>query len=80
MAIYVKDEPGALAFPSVMGGPIHQCNFNRMSAWPQAVQAIGMPGLHFHDLRHHGKPVRPTAAPGSATSWRAWATTANEPR
>jgi hypothetical protein len=25
-----------------------------MSAWPQAVASIGMPGLHFHDLRHTG--------------------------
>jgi integrase len=54
MAIYVKDEPGALVFPGVMGGPIRRCNFNKMSAWPQTVEAIGMPGLHFHDLRHTG--------------------------
>jgi hypothetical protein len=25
-----------------------------MSAWPDAVEAIGMTGLHFHDLRHTG--------------------------
>jgi integrase len=25
-----------------------------MSAWPHAVESIGMPGLHFHDLRHTG--------------------------
>ena len=25
-----------------------------MSAWPYAVESIGMPGLHFHDLRHTG--------------------------
>ena len=25
-----------------------------MSAWPQAVESIGMPGLHVHDLRHTG--------------------------
>ena len=25
-----------------------------MSAWPHAVEAIGMTGLHFHDLRHTG--------------------------
>jgi integrase len=29
-------------------------NFNRASAWPQAVASIGLPGLHFHDLRHTG--------------------------
>ena len=25
-----------------------------MSGWPHAVRAIGMEGLHFHDLRHSG--------------------------
>jgi len=25
-----------------------------MSGWPHAVRAIGMEGLHFHDLRHTG--------------------------
>jgi integrase len=54
LAVFVKDEPGALVFPGVKGGPIRRGNFNKMSAWPQAVAAIGMPGLHFHDLRHTG--------------------------
>jgi integrase len=36
------------------GGPIRRGNFNKMSAWPQAVASIGMTGLHFHDLRHTG--------------------------
>jgi integrase len=49
LQIYVKDEPGALVFPGVHGGPIRRGNFNKMSAWPQAVASIGMPGLHFHD-------------------------------
>lgn len=43
LAIYVKDEPGALVFAGVQGGPIRRGNFNRMSAWPQAVAFIGMP-------------------------------------
>jgi len=25
-----------------------------MSGWPQVVASVGMPGLHFHDLRHTG--------------------------
>ena len=54
LAIYAKDEPGALVFPGAKGGPIRRGNFNKMSAWPQAVASIGMPGLHFHDLRHTG--------------------------
>jgi integrase len=54
LAIFVKDEPGALVFPGVMGGPLRRGNFNRGSAWPLAVASVGLPGLHFHDLRHTG--------------------------
>ena len=40
--------------PGVKGGPLRRGNFNKMSAWPHAVESIGMTGLHFHDLRHTG--------------------------
>jgi integrase len=52
IAIYVTDEPGALVFPGVRGGPIRRGNFNKLSGWPRVVTSMGMPGLHFHDLRH----------------------------
>ncbi len=45
LAIYVTDEPGALVSPGVKGGPLRRGNFNKMSAWPHAVESIGMPGL-----------------------------------
>jgi integrase len=64
LAIYVKDEPGALVFPGVKGGPIRRGNFNKMSAWPQAVASIGMPGLHFHDLRHTGNQFAANSGAG----------------
>jgi len=54
LAVYVKDEPGALVFPDVMGGPVRRGNFNKLSGWPYVVEALGMPGLHVHDLRHTG--------------------------
>jgi integrase len=54
LAVFTKDDPGALVFPGAMGGPLRRGNFNKMSAWPHAVAFIGMPGLHFHDLRHTG--------------------------
>ena len=54
LTIYVKDEPGGLAFPGAQGGPLRRGNFNKMSAWPYAVRSIGAEGLHFHDLRHTG--------------------------
>jgi len=55
LAIYVKADPGALVSPSVKGGPLRRGNFNKMSAWPHAVESIGMPGL------------RPTAGRACAT-------------
>ena len=54
VSVFVKNEPGALVFPGAMGGPLRRGNFNKMSAWPHAVESIGMAGLHFHDLRHTG--------------------------
>jgi integrase len=64
LAIYVKDEPGALVFPGVKGGPIRRGNFNKMSAWPQAVASLGMPGLHFHDLGHTGNQFAGSSGAG----------------
>lgn len=54
LAVFTTDEPGALVFPGAKGGPLRRGNFNRLSAWPHAAGSIGMPGLHFHDLRHTG--------------------------
>jgi integrase len=54
LAVFAEDDPGALVFPGAKGGPLRRGNFNKMSAWPHAVASIGMPGLHFHDLRHTG--------------------------
>ena len=54
LAVFAEDDPGALVFPGAKGGPLRRGNFNKMSAWPQAVETLAMPGLHFHDLRHTG--------------------------
>jgi integrase len=54
LATYVKDERGALVFSNMTGGPLRRSHFGKLSAWPHAVESIGMPGLHFHDLRHTG--------------------------
>jgi integrase len=63
MAVFVKPGPGSLVFPGAKGGPLRRGNFNKMSAWPQAVRSVGAPGLHFHDLRHTGNTF---AASGGA--------------
>jgi len=54
LSLFVGPEADALIFPGVKGGPLRRSNFNKMSAWPHAVRAIGAEGLHFHDLRHTG--------------------------
>jgi integrase len=64
MSIFVKDEPGALVFLGVMGGPLRRGNFNRMSAWPYAVRSIGAEDLHFHDLRHTGNQFAASSGAG----------------
>jgi integrase len=47
-----------------MGGPIRRQNFNKLTGWPHAVEAIGMPGLHFHDLRHTGNQFAANSGAG----------------
>ncbi len=64
LTVYVKDEPGALAFPGAQGGPLRRGNFNKMSAWPYAVRAVGVDGLHFHDLRHTGNTFAAASGAG----------------
>ena len=54
MAVFVAPGPGSLMFPGPKGAPLRRSNFNRMSDWPRAVRAAGLPGAHFHDLRHTG--------------------------
>jgi integrase len=64
LAAFAEPEPGALAFPGARGGPLRRGNFNRSAAWPQAVAAIGAPGLHFHDLRHTGNTFAAASGAG----------------
>ena len=54
LAVFADDDPGALVFPGAKGSPLRRGNFNKMSAWPHSVESLGLPGLHFHDLRHTG--------------------------
>jgi integrase len=64
LAVYVKNEPGALVFAGIMGGPLRRSGFNRLSGWPHVVEALGMPGLHFHDLRHTGNQFAANSGAG----------------
>jgi integrase len=44
-------------FTGDKGAALRRSNFNRQCKWPTNVAAIGVPGLHFHDLRHTGNTL-----------------------
>ncbi len=51
-------EPGdGLIFTGPKGGPLRRSTFNRLVRSPRAVEAVGAPRLHFHDLRHTGNQL-----------------------
>jgi integrase len=43
--------------PMQRGGPMRRGNFNAATNWEQNATAIGVPNLHFHDLRHTGNAL-----------------------
>jgi len=49
----VRPEPEALMFTSPTGTLLRHSNF-RKRVWLPALAATGLPGIHFHDLRHAG--------------------------
>jgi integrase len=51
---FVGPEKEALIFAGNRGGTWRRSNFRRYCQWYEAVEKIGVPGLHFHDLRHTG--------------------------
>jgi integrase len=51
----VGHSPGSLVFTGSRGGVLRRSNFRRAVKWSQTVEAVGAPGLHFHDLRPTGK-------------------------
>jgi len=64
IATYVQDEPGALLFPGAKGGPLRRSGFNTRTRWVDVVKEMGMPGLHFHDLRHTGNMLAAESGAG----------------
>ena len=53
---FVPDQTDALVFTSPAGLPLRHSNSYRR-VWTKAVQAVGLPDLHFHDLRHTGNTL-----------------------
>ncbi|MEU1386096.1 MULTISPECIES: site-specific integrase [unclassified Nonomuraea] len=64
MDTYVKDAPGSLMFPGAKGGPIRRSGFNSRTRWVDVVSDMGLPGLHFHDLRHTGNMLAAESGAG----------------
>ncbi|TNH30652.1 site-specific integrase [Micromonospora orduensis] len=65
LAAFVEDKPDALVFTTPSGRPIWRGNLNKVIAWSAAVGKLGVPGLHFHDLRHTGNTI--AARTGAST-------------
>jgi integrase len=47
----------AFVFTGPTGAAIRRGNLNKLLRWPPTVAAMGVPGLHFHDLRHTGNTI-----------------------
>ncbi len=62
-----KVAPGleALVFTGDKGGPFQRNNFNKRVGWAEYVKALGVPGLHFYDLRHTGNMLAASIGAGS---------------
>lgn len=57
LAEFVSSDPDAWVFTGPTGRPILRGNFNKLVKWREAVDNIGAPLLHFHDLRHTGNTL-----------------------
>jgi integrase len=54
---FVGAEDDALIFTGQRGGVLRRSNFRRAVKWGESVTKMGVPGLHFHDLRHTGNTI-----------------------
>ena len=60
---WVGPDPQALVFTGDKGGWLRRSQWN--ARWREARQKVGLPELHFHDLRHTGNTL--AAATGAST-------------
>jgi integrase len=49
---YAAPGPDGLVFPGAQGAVVSRRNFNKAAGWRKACDRAGLPGFHFHDLRH----------------------------
>ncbi|NUS44434.1 MAG: site-specific integrase [Mycobacteriaceae bacterium] len=51
---HVKPAARSYLITGVRGRPLRRSNFGKSVDWVKVVANLGMPGIHFHDLRHAG--------------------------
>ncbi|MEU4442760.1 tyrosine-type recombinase/integrase [Actinosynnema sp. NPDC050801] len=54
---FTDSAPDAWVFTGQRGNPLRRGDFNPRTGWKKAVADIGVPHLHFHDLRHTGNTL-----------------------
>ena len=51
LAEYVEADPSSLLFTGPKGAPIRRGNVRKLLRWSDALAAVGLTGVRFHDLR-----------------------------
>lgn len=64
LTTYVGKADDAFVFTGESGRTVWRGTFNKLVKWAESVKAVGVPGLHFHDLRHTGNTLA-SRAPGA---------------
>jgi integrase len=54
---FVDEDQDALVFTGAKGAILRRSNFQTACKWCESVAAAGLPGFHFHDLRHTGNTL-----------------------
>jgi integrase len=60
LSCFAQKGDDELVFTSPEGRPLHHTNFRRR-VWLKALEAAGLPEVHFHDLRHAGNTLAASA-------------------
>ncbi|MGH9188037.1 MAG: site-specific integrase [Acidimicrobiales bacterium] len=63
LAAYAQPDGEALVFTGEKGAPLRRNHWS--TTWRKAARRVGVPNLHFHDLRHAGNTM--AAATGAST-------------